>query len=150
MSKPTEILPGKQYFCLSLEKTVTVNKVDTKKKIAFIGKGAFSMKMPFSTLRSANERKGQSVQPDGYIKSRNSQIEYDCRGMRLEEFESLINDIISDLILGDLPYINIIHGHGTGVLKNWLRKFIKDNKDLTILPSDNGNDGETRIGAKTQ
>lgn len=150
LSVPTSFQEGKDYFCLKLEKTIKITKIDHSKKLAHIGKGNFSMKVPLSSLRVANAKNNHfNSQGSSVIKSsRSSKVEYDCRGMRLEEFESLINDIISDLILGDIPYLNIIHGHGTGVLKNWLRKFIKENKDLTILPNDTGNDGETRIGLK--
>jgi len=65
--------------------------------------------------------------------------------MRLSEFEDLIHNHISDLLLGDIPYLNIIHGHGDGVLKGWLKKFIKNQKDLDFDSSEDGNDGSSRI-----
>lgn len=151
LSKPSKIEVGKQYFCLSLEKTVTVTKIEEKRRLAHIGKGAFSLKVKFDSLRLANKRGSSEQSPQaqgGYSSTRQAKVEYDCRGMRLEEFESLINDITTDLSLGVIPYINIIHGHGTGVLKNWLRKFIKQNKDLVIVESNSGNDGETQIKLK--
>ncbi|MBT4790105.1 MAG: hypothetical protein HON90_00915, partial [Halobacteriovoraceae bacterium] len=77
--------------------------------------------------------------------SNTGKLEYDCRGMRLEEFQSLIEKVISDLLLGETPFVTIIHGHGTGVLKNWLRNFIRKHKEISIMPTESGNDGETRL-----
>ncbi len=144
LSTPKIIEAGKEYFCLTIQKTVLVKKVD--KANAHIGTGAFSMKVPLKSLRVANQTNTKEViQSAGVSKSRSSQIEYDCRGMRLEEFQSLVEDIISDLFLGDVPFVTIIHGHGTGVLKNWLRQFVKGQKDIQILKDNSGNDGETRL-----
>lgn len=148
LSIPEDVIVGKEYFCLNLQKTVTVKKLDNNKNFIHVGKGNFSMKVKRTSLRVANQTQNdRKPQISNMItKSRNTKLEYDCRGMRLEEFESLVHDITSDLMLGDVPFVTIIHGHGTGALKNWLRKYIKNNKDLTSISNDTGNDGETRIG----
>jgi DNA mismatch repair protein MutS2 len=144
---PENVVVGKEYFCLTLQKTVLVKKIEPNKKFVHIGKGSISMKVKFSSLREANKTQSRPQNHfTGIIeKSRSTQLEYDCRGMRLEEFESLVHDITSDLMLGDVPFVTIIHGHGTGALKNWLRTYVKNNKDLRIESNDTGNDGETRI-----
>lgn len=149
LAKPKKIEVGKEYFSLVLEKTVLVKKVDEKKKIAYIGSGHFSMKCPFKTLmlanKSSNSSQIDSQQAVILHTSRNESIEYDCRGMRLEEFQDTVESAIADLLLGNVPFINFIHGHGTGVLKKWLRKYIKDHKEITFQKNETGNDGETRI-----
>ena len=68
--------------------------------------------------------------------------------MRLEEFIDTVEKAISDLMQELLPYITIIHGHGNGILKNWLRSYIRKNKDIEIIPTQSGNDGETQIKIK--
>jgi DNA mismatch repair protein MutS2 len=73
--------------------------------------------------------------------------EIDCRGMRLEEFENLVVNSLLDLSNGSIPYLNVIHGHGEGILKTWLRNYLKENKDFKWEP-DQGNDGITRIELK--
>ena len=106
------------------------------------------MKVPLDSLMIANEKASKinkQISHSGFARRSNSKIEYDCRGMRLDEFQNLIETITSDLLMGDSPFINIIHGHGTGVLKNWLRTYVKNHKDLKIDKSETGNDGETKI-----
>ena len=147
LSIPNSIEVGKDYFCLTLQKTVKVKKVD--KDHAHIGTGNFSLKVPLKTLRLANETNSvPKVNINPVLKSRSSQVEYDCRGMRLEEFQSLVEDVISDLLLADVPFVNIIHGHGNGVLKNWLRGHIKKQKDIQIVKEESANDGDTKLSLK--
>ena len=68
--------------------------------------------------------------------------------MRLHEFQNIVENAVPDLLSGELPFINFIHGHGNGTLKNWLRDFIKKNGSITWDKGESGNDGETRIIAK--
>ncbi len=144
MKSPKEIEVGASYFSTFLGHTVIVKSVNLKKKEAIVAKGRMSIKCPSSSLKIAHKEKGQSVQVN-YTQNSKAQIEYDCRGMRLSEFETLVENAISDLLTDSVPFINFIHGHGNGTLKNWLRSYIKKNKSLSVDSNDNGNDGETRI-----
>lgn len=54
----------------------------------------------------------------------------DARGMRLEEFQTKVESHLSFVISGDIPYLEIIHGHGDGILKNWLWSYLKENNKL--------------------
>ena len=81
------------------------------------------------------------------IREEKSQIEYDVRGMRLEEFQRLADQSIDSLLAGDIPFIDIIHGHGDGILKGWLRKHLKSYSEL-LWDHPDGNDGMTRIEIK--
>jgi DNA mismatch repair protein MutS2 len=65
--------------------------------------------------------------------------------MRLSEFQGLMEKALGDLLAGDIPYLSIIHGHGDGILKNWLRAYLKRSNDFTTATTESGNDGETKI-----
>ncbi len=148
LSIPSQFIEGEHYFSLKLEKTVVLKKIEANKKQALITVGNISMRVPLTTLRVANKSQVINVKPDISIQVETverSKIEYDCRGMRLEEFEALIQNISSDLMLEKIPFVTIIHGHGTGTLKSWLRSFVKKHPDLMIIPNDTGNDGETQV-----
>ena len=72
-------------------------------------------------------------------------IEIDCRGMRLDEFQKTCEQAIDEVFAGEVPFVTIIHGHGDGILKNWLRNTLrKDHKDLR-WENIEGNDGCTKI-----
>ena len=96
-------------------------------------------------------RKSQNHLPNvnvSIVKTSNAHVEYDARGLRLSEFQNLIDSALGNLLSGDIPYLSIIHGHGDGVLKNWLRDYLKKSKIFIGQTPENGNDGETKIVLK--
>lgn len=149
LKKPKSIIIGSQYFSTFLKSSIHVLSIDERKKVVIGKKGAIQIKCPIDSLRitnnsSKNENQGYQVNFNS-----NTKLEYDCRGMRLEEFRDLVERTSSSIISGEVPFINYIHGHGTGVLKNWLRKFIKRTSDLKIQSNETGNDGQTTIELKS-
>jgi DNA mismatch repair protein MutS2 len=140
--------PGELVQSLALKKEFTVQAIDLRKQEVQIAKGPIKITVPAATLtRSRNSSPSQKVSVS-FQKTRNSQIELDVRGMRLSECQNLIETALGDLLSGDVPYINVIHGHGDGVLKNWLRDYLKRSRDFEGQPPENGNDGETKVVLK--
>jgi DNA mismatch repair protein MutS2 len=78
-------------------------------------------------------------------KTSRQDIEIDCRGMRLLEFQNACELSINELIAGEIPFLTVVHGHGEGVLKNWLRKHLKENHRDLRWENIEGNDGCTKI-----
>jgi DNA mismatch repair protein MutS2 len=68
--------------------------------------------------------------------------------MRLSDFENLIQDLCGHIMAKNLPYAEIIHGHGDGILKNWLRSFLKKQGDLEGIVDLQKSDGVTTIQRK--
>ncbi len=69
----------------------------------------------------------------------------DARGMRRDEFLQQAELYILDVINGDLPFVDIIHGHGDGVLKSSLYKLLQRFKDDVHFDFVEGNQGTTRV-----
>jgi DNA mismatch repair protein MutS2 len=145
LKSPHSFEINKDYFSVFLKQNIRLKSFNIKKDEAIVAKGTMTIKCPLSSLRVNQNLSSKHTVNISYSPTLESKIEYDCRGMRLEEFESLIEHAISDLTLGRVPFINIIHGHGHGVLKNWLRNYVKTNKSIQIEQSESGNDGETKI-----
>lgn len=149
LTTPNEFVVGSRYFSILLNKTVTIKKLNLKKREALVSLGSLTIKSPLDKLKSANTKPNNSSSPSvpqGFIqRSVTTKLEYDCRGMRLEVFQDTVHQALSSLMIGDVPYLNIIHGHGNGVLKKWLREFVKNDKDITLDMDESGNDGSSRI-----
>jgi DNA mismatch repair protein MutS2 len=135
-------------FSLTAKKNVKVLNLNPRKKEVQIQHGALSVWVKTDSLRYASGVKPKipriiiNVQ-----KSINGNIEVDCRGMRLEEFQKIVEQSIDEVITGEIPFVTIIHGHGDGVLKNWLRTYLKkEHRDLR-WENIEGNDGCTKIFA---
>jgi DNA mismatch repair protein MutS2 len=145
---PTNIQIGNKYFSVQLGKIVTVKTLTQRKKQATVSAGSIAIQTPISSLREipSNKRPSNKVTVTMTKSQPTSSCVQDCRGMRLDDFILLIDKAIYDLLKSDIPFLEVIHGHGDGILKNWLRKYLKRYEDLNWEPSDD--DGVTRITAK--
>ena len=141
-----DIQIGGTVFSLTIRKNVKVQNVNLRKKEVQIQNGALSVWVSPESLRYPSGAKIPTPKVSIHIqKTVRGEIEVDCRGMRLEEFQKIAEDSIDEVITGEIPFVTIIHGHGDGVLKNWLRNFLK--KEHCDLRWENieGNDGCTKI-----
>jgi DNA mismatch repair protein MutS2 len=143
-----ELKIGDLVLSLVLKKEFTVISMDTRKGEVTIGKGPIKLTVPLSTLSKSSRAKNSNPIKVSFERSSQSHVEYDVRGMRLSEFQNLIDKALGDLLSGDIPYLSIIHGHGDGILKNWLRNHLSKSRDFNIVQTDSGNDGETKVALK--
>ena len=61
-----------------------------------------------------------------------------------------IDDFIKDNIKMKNEFISIVHGRGTGVLKDQTIKTLKKNKDVIAFKQDNFNNGCTLVQIKLE
>src|SRR6266581_1088863 len=84
-------------------------------------------------------RGGQRVSTDAVS-------EVSLRGLTVEEAEPLLARAIDDAVLADLPYLRIIHGKGTGVLRDFVQSVLKRDprvKRFSLAPANQGGHGVT-------
>jgi len=88
---------------------------------------------------SPEGRGGQGVRTE-------ASSEVSLRGLTVEEAEPLLQRAIDDAVLADLPYLRIIHGKGTGVLRDFVQATLKRDprvKRFQLAPSNQGGHGVT-------
>jgi DNA mismatch repair protein MutS2 len=74
--------------------------------------------------------------------------EVDFRGMRIDELEPALEHAIDAAVLADLPYLRIIHGKGTGALRQRVREMLEHDsrvKAFGFAPAQQGGDGVTVV-----
>lgn len=71
-------------------------------------------------------------------------IELDLRGLRIDEGLSRMDKHLDQAILSRVPWVRIIHGKGTGRLREAVRKSLK--KNPRIVAWEEGKDGEGGAG----
>jgi DNA mismatch repair protein MutS2 len=74
--------------------------------------------------------------------------EVSLRGLTIEEAEPLLLRAIDDAILGDLPYLRVIHGKGTGAVRDFVQQTLKRDprvKRYVFAPSNQGGQGVTVV-----
>jgi len=124
---PRPLQPGDRVFVESLAsegEVVSAPGVDGEVEVAL---GAFKMRVPVKELRRIGGRQQGSVTlniaaPMGVAASPG--LEYDMRGWRAEEVEPALDRYLNDASMAGLPYVRIIHGKGTGVLRQVVRDLL--------------------------
>ena len=67
-------------------------------------------------------------------------VEIDLRGKTAEEMTDLLEKYLDEAVLAGLPYVRIIHGKGTGKLRQAARQFLLDSPYVKYI--ENGKDNE--------
>jgi DNA mismatch repair protein MutS2 len=132
---------GQRYYCTLTKADSIIHAVNASKGLAQVSKGSIRIWVPYSSLlqpKNTPQKTTVHVQ-----REQTGSIDFDARGMRLDAFQSQLTKHLEDLYCGDIPYLNVIHGHGDGILKSWLRSYLKS-EDLFWSTPD-GNDGITTI-----
>ncbi len=141
-----EIQLQQTLFSVALKKTVKAVQLNARKREVQVNYGSVSVWVSPDTLRYPSGQKPPANKVSVHIQREvKGDIEVDCRGMRLEEFQKVCEQSIDEVVTGEIPFVTIIHGHGDGILKNWLRNYLRrEHRDLR-WENIEGNDGCTKI-----
>jgi len=67
-------------------------------------------------------------------------LHLDLRGWRAEDVEAAVDRYLNDAYLAGLPFVRIVHGKGTGVLRQVVREIVS--KHGLVKATRNGEAGE--------
>ncbi len=132
---------------------VLVRTLNVKGDVASIGKkevvvsvGRLSMKAQYNDLefieRPIQEEKAESQTFE--VTGPSPGIELDLRGRRVEDGLSEMEKYLDAAFLAQLPWVRIIHGKGTGRLREAVRKALRQNSHIASW--EEGKDGEGGTG----
>ncbi|GAB4326389.1 MAG: endonuclease MutS2 [Candidatus Sumerlaeia bacterium] len=135
--------PGMRLKIREMSDPVELVSLDHKKARALVRAGTLSMTVRFDDIEGEvkppraeeKEKAGgagtgstSGARPSGFSihKAReNVPLELDLHGRRVEEALELVDRYLNDALLANLPYARILHGIGTGALRNAIREFLK-------------------------
>ncbi|SHH44593.1 DNA mismatch repair protein MutS2 [Anaerosphaera aminiphila DSM 21120] len=106
--------------------------------------GMIKMKLPKNTLvhSTASEDKSKTKMKKIIdTKSRYIKSEIDVRGKNFDEAKIIVDKYIDDAYLSGIKSVRIIHGKGTGVLRDKLRADLKRNKHVKSIKDASYNEG---------
>src|SRR2546426_7183598 len=72
-------------------------------------------------------------------------------GLRVSEAEPLLVKALDDAVLADLPYLRVVHGKGTGALRQFVHEVLSSDprvKRFGFAPSNQGGSGVTVVEFK--
>ena len=123
---PKNLKPGETVELLSLGTKGTVITPPDAKGEALVQAGIMKLKIHVSQMRRAEEEK-KKPKPASTVtlSGKAPSMECDVRGMTLEEAIQSVDLFLDGCVMQSLKNVHIIHGKGTGTLRNGIQQHLK-------------------------
>lgn len=139
------IRPGDRVRVLAFDEEGEVVKVDGKD--AEIQMGSLKVRQPLASLERIGRARETRQQSSASI-AREMQsaidvvpLELDLRGKRAEEIGPIVESYVNDAYLMGMPFVRIIHGKGTGALRQVVRDLLRESPVVAKSESAKANEG---------
>ena len=146
-----EIKPGKEVFVTSLNQNGIILSNVSRNNEVQVQIGSMKMNLKLNLLQKPkNTDNSKNIHISSHIsKSRNIKPEINVIGMNVEEANFVIDKFLDDCALAKLETVRIIHGKGTGKLKNGIHQFLKTNSHVKSFRLGTFGEGEMGVTVVT-
>ncbi|MGF7060752.1 endonuclease MutS2 [Brassicibacter mesophilus] len=146
---PKNLRPGENVTILSLNQTGIVLSSPDDEGNVMIQVGIMKINVHISTIARASEKEKSELKSGtkSIMKSKASSIknEIDLRGMSLEEAILDVDKYLDDAYIAGLKSVFIIHGKGTGILREGIGQLLKSHKHVKTFRLGNYGEGGTGV-----
>jgi DNA mismatch repair protein MutS2 len=141
--KPDDLQVGDTVFVSSIGKKGVV--VSMGRREAEVAVGRLHMRSRLDEL-VFRERTEEEEAPESTVRSSGASpgLELDLRGKRVDEGLGILEQYLDSAFLANLPWVRIIHGKGTGRMREAVRGELKRNRHIASW--EEGRDGEGGAG----
>jgi DNA mismatch repair protein MutS2 len=122
-----------------------VERVSNKEWVVQIG--ILKMKVKESDMEYINSPKPVETKPIATVKGKDFHVglELDLRGERYEDALMRVEKYIDDALLAGYPRVNIIHGKGTGALRQGVQEYLKNHRSVKKIRFGDAGEGGTGV-----
>lgn len=150
-----EIKPNLDVFISSLGKEGTVLTFPSKSNQVQVQVGSMKMTVDIKYLKkiekmasnknAKNKSISSSVSYKNISKSKNIKTEINVLGLTVDEATLVVDKFLDDCSIANLQTVRIIHGKGTGKLKNGIHQFLKSNSHVKSFRLGTFGEGEMGV-----
>ena len=117
--------PGDTVWVRGLSTTGQVTALEDS--TAEVQVGSFGVRVARTDLeRRARRQKAETPKPTIHVETHPAPaIELDLRGQRVEEVLPVVEKYLDDAFLSAMPFVRIIHGKGTGTLRQAVQQVLR-------------------------
>ncbi len=148
-----DIKPGKEVFISSFNQNGIILSHVSRNNEVQVQIGSMKTHVRLDVIQNSkahNSSSSKSTQTSSHIsKSRNIKPEINVIGMNVEEANFVIDKFLDDCALAKLETVRIIHGKGTGKLKNGIHQFLKNNSHVKSFRLGTFGEGEMGVTVVT-
>ena len=145
----------------SMDIDATISSLPDAKGIVQLMAGRMKLRAPLSDLRKPTKtQQSDKKQKDKFLRretantrvdimNRNVRRELDIRGLALNEALPEVEKFIDDAVLSSLREVSIIHGNGTGVLRQGIADCLRRHPAVSSFRAGRYGEGETGVTVVT-
>ncbi len=132
---PKNLTPGTRVKMKGFDQECVVQTAPDARGRLLIQAGIMKMQVKVSDLESIIQEdafgtakkkvSGKGLSAGAFGKAQSIGLEVDLRGMTADEAMQVLDKYIDDAYLAGVPKVTVIHGKGTGVLRNACHQFLK-------------------------
>lgn len=146
---PENLKPGDSVLIVNLNQKGTIITPPDKDGEAVVQAGIMKINVHISNLKLVDEQKSvlnkSGIGKIGTSKAKNISTEIDLRGYSLEEAIESVDKYLDDAAISGLGEVSIIHGKGTGILRNGIQKYLKSNSRVKSFRLGKYGEGESGV-----
>ncbi len=137
---------GDDVYIKDYDQYGVINKIIKKDLFSVsIGNIVANFKQNELKLVKPNKQKAMDTSKNiSFTKKSTVKLTLDLRGCRYEEAKDLLDEYIDDLVCSNIKQANIIHGYGTGVIRELVQNFLKRSSHVASYRY--GGEGEGGFG----
>lgn len=147
----TEVLMGDTVHVASLGKDGVVTEIP-KDGVARVQVGNLNIETPFANLRPAHQPPDRAAEELAQRMQTRKVFsvprEIDIRGATVDEAILDLERYIDNAVLARFPMVRIVHGKGTGALRQGVHEFLKKHKQVRsfqLADHESGGEGATEV-----
>ncbi|MBZ4644836.1 MAG: endonuclease MutS2 [Clostridia bacterium] len=149
-SPPKNLKPGDSVLITTLNQKGNIISIPDENGEAQVQVGIMKINVHVSNLRLIEDSKDQMVSSTGagkisIAKSAHISTELDLRGQTLDEALLNTDKYLDDAALAGLQQVTIIHGKGTGALRNGIHNMLKTHSHVKSFRLGKYGEGETGV-----
>jgi len=142
--------PGASVLIIDLNDKGTVVSINKKDETAVIQMGIMKTVSKISNLVVLEDETAKNIEKFIPRKTSGSEIravktEIDLRGMNLEEAMSEVDNFLDRSVMSGLTSVTVIHGKGTGVLRNGIQTMLRKHPHVKSFRSGRFGEGENGV-----
>jgi len=146
---PQNLKPGDSVVIVNLNQKGTIISPPDKDGQAVVQAGVMKINVHVTNLRFVDDQKNEIKKINsgrvGIAKTKNISAEIDLRGMNLDEAVEAVDKYLDDASIAGLKEVTLIHGKGTGVLRNGIQQFLKINSHVASYRLGKYGEGESGV-----
>ena len=146
-----DVQPGKEVFVTSFNQNGLILSHVSRNNEVQVQIGSMKINVKLNVLQNPKTiHTSKNIHTSSHIsKSKHINPEINVIGMNVEEANFVIDKFLDDCAIAKLETVRIIHGKGTGKLKNGIHQFLKNNSHVKSFRLGTFGEGEMGVTVVT-